>query len=232
MEIIYQDNDLLVIDKPAGLVVFPEGETKDNTLIDILLKEFPYLEEVGQSPRYGIIHRLDKDTSGILLIAKNNKALEFFQEQFQKGEVSKKYLALVTGKPKSQEGEIETLLGRSEADRRKQKAYLALSPESKKQGLRKAKTRYRIVKEFERYALLEIEPLTGRKHQIRAHLAYLGIPIVKDVLYGFKGQEQPKDLKRQFLHSSYLRIKMPDGEMKEFNSDLPKELKEILNNLK
>ena len=238
--IIYQDPNLLVIDKPAGLVVFSEGQVKENTLIDYLLEKFPDLKNVGQTPRYGIIHRLDKDTSGILLIAKNNKALSFFQNQFKEGRVFKKYLALVVGNLKNKEGTIETLIGRSAKDRRKQKIYLPQEPESDKK--RKAITEYKVLQRFEkyteahnglcaRYTLIEAVPKTGRKHQIRAHLAYLGYPIAGDKLYGFKRQILPKDLSRQFLHATCLKIELPNGEIKEFHSDMPLELKNILKNL-
>jgi len=227
--IIYQDPNLLVIDKPAGLVVFSEGQVKENTLIDYLLEKFPDLKNVGQTPRYGIIHRLDKDTSGILLIAKNNKALSFFQNQFKEGRVSKKYLALVVGNLKDREGTIETLIGRSPKDRRKQKIYLPQEPESDKK--RKAITEYKVLQKFKDYDLIEITPKTGRKHQIRAHLAYLGYPIAGDKLYGFKRQILPKDLSRQFLHATCLKIELPNGEIKEFHSDMPQDLKNVLKNL-
>jgi len=227
--IIYQDPNILVIDKPAGLVVFSEGQVKKNTLIDYLLEKFPDLENVGQAPRYGIIHRLDKDTSGILLIAKNNKALTFFQNQFKEGRVFKKYLALVVGNLKNTGGTIETLIGRSPKDRRKQKIYLPEEPESDKK--RKAVIEYKILENFKNFSLIEVVPKTGRKHQIRAHLAYLGYPIAGDKLYGFKRQILPKDLSRQFLHATCLKIELPNGEIKEFHSDMPQDLKNILKNL-
>jgi len=218
-KIIYEDEDLSVIDKPAGLVV-------DN------------IERR--------VHRLDKDTSGILLVAKNDKALEFLQKQFKERKVKKKYLALVIGHLKTEEGVgdeakassspfaaarvIETLIGRSPGDRRKQKVYLPGEPNS--QGKRKAVTEYKVLQRFENYTLIEVEPRTGRKHQIRTHLAYLGHPIAGDKLYGFKGQICPEGLKRHFLHASYLKIKLPDGETKEFKSELPDDLKLCLINLK
>ena len=202
-KIIYEDEDLSVIDKPAGLVV-------DN------------IERR--------VHRLDKDTSGILLVAKNDKALEFLQKQFKERKIKKKYLALVAGNLKKGEGVIETLIGRSPGDRRKQKVYLSGEPNS--QEKRKAITEYKVLQRFENYDLIEVEPRTGRKHQIRTHLAYLGHPIAGDKLYGFKGQICPEGLKRHFLHASYLKIKLPDGETKEFKSELPDDLKLCLINLK
>ncbi len=243
IKIIYEDENLLVIDKPPGIIVFPENERdrKKETLIDLLLKEFPYLKNVGDSPRYGIIHRLDKDTSGILLVAKNNQSLEFFQNQLflssknsyseDRGKESliKKYLALVVGSFKKNEGKIETLIGRSPNDPRKQKVYLPCDPDSK--GKRKTVTCFKVLKRFEKYSLIEVTIKTGRKHQIRTHLSYLGHPIAGDKIYGFKNQPIPKTLKRQFLHSGYLKIRMPNGEEKEFFSELPNELKKVIQEL-
>jgi 23S rRNA pseudouridine1911/1915/1917 synthase len=226
IKIIYEDDKLLIIDKPAGLIVFPEGETKEKTLIDLLLEDLPELKNAGTAPRYGIVHRLDKDTSGVLLVAKNNEALESFQKQFKEGLIKKRYIALVVGNLKNDEGTIETLIGRSPQDRRKQKVYLENDPAS--EGKRKAVTKYKLLQRFENYDLIEIEPRSGRKHQIRTHLSYLGHPIAGDKLYGFKNQPLPKDLKRQFLHASYL--KTDDG--KEFESELPEDLKQALNNIK
>jgi 23S rRNA pseudouridine1911/1915/1917 synthase len=201
--ILYEDENVLVIDKPAGMVA-------DDT------------------PRR--VHRLDKDTSGILLIAKNDKALEFFQKQFKERKVEKKYLALVVGDIKENQGVIETLIGRSPKDRRKQKVFLPGEPGS--QGKRKAITKYKVLQRFQNYTLIEVTPETGRKHQIRTHFAYLGHPVAGDKLYGFKGQICPPGLKRQFLHANYLKIKLPDGREKEFKSDLPEDLKNVLENLK
>ena len=232
IQVIYQDEYVLVVDKPAGLVVFPEDKYKEKTLIDYLIADFPDLKRVGNYPRYGIVHRLDKDTSGILLVAKNNESLEFFQKQFQNSQVEKKYLALIVGNLKNKEGEIDTLIDRSPNNRKKQKVYLENEPESQKKNLRKALTKYRVITSFNGYDLVEVKPLTGRKHQIRVHLAYLNHPIANDKLYGFKNQACPKGLKRQFLHSSYLKIKLPNNKEKEFNSELPEELKEVIKTLK
>ena len=229
-KIIYEDNNLLVINKPARMIVFSENFVQEKSLINYLLEKFSYLKNVGQPFRYGIVHRLDKDTSGILLVAKNNKTLKSLQEQFQKRRVVKKYLALVMGKFKESEGKIETLIGRSLENRKKQKVYLALTPDSK--GKREAKTSYKVLKRFKDYTLLEVEPKTGRKHQIRCHLNWVHHPIAGDKVYGFKNQPCPKGLKRQFLHASYLKIKLPDGKTKEFRSELPEELEQVIINLK
>lgn len=203
MEIIYEDNDLIVYNKPAG-VNCDDFEKR--------------------------VHRLDKDTSGIFLVAKNDEALEFLQEKFKERQVEKKYIALVVGNLKNESGVIETLLDRAPGDRRKQKVYLKNEPGA--EGKRTAITYYKLLQRFKDFDLIEVEPKTGRKHQIRAHFAWLGHPIAGDKLYGFKKQLLPEGLERQFLHASYLKIKLPNGEDKEFFSELPKDLQKIINELK
>lgn len=232
--ILYEDENVLAVDKPAGITVFPETKVNEKTLADLLLELHPWFKAVGQPPRYGIVHRLDKETSGILLVAKNNETLASLQDQFKKRLVEKKYLTLTVGKIKDKRGVIETLIGRAPKDRRKQKAYPKIGAEEKT-GLREAKTIWQKRGEFSDktniYTLLEVQPKTGRKHQIRCHLAYLGHPAAGDNLYSFKNQPTPKALTRQFLHASYLKIKLPDGKEIEIKSDLPPDLTQILKNL-
>ncbi len=199
---LYEDENVQVFDKPAG-VNCDDFEKR--------------------------VHRLDKDTSGIFLVAKNEKALDFLQKQFKERKVEKKYLALVVGHLKTDRGIIETLIGRSSKDKRKQKVYLPQEPGA--QGKREAITYYKVLQKFADYDLIELEPRSGRKHQIRTHLAYLGHPVAGDKLYGFKNQPSPKGLKRQFLHASYLKISLPGGKAKEFKSQLPADLKEILDDI-
>jgi len=206
-KIVYEDENLLVIDKPAG---------------------------VNSDDFQKRVHRLDKDTSGILLIAKNDKALEFFQKQFKERKVKKKYLALIVGNLKQDRGVIETLIGRSPKNRQKQKVYLPLEPGAS--GKRKAITAYRVIKRFANFTLIMAEPKTGRKHQIRCHFAFLGHPIVGDKVYGFKNQPAPGGFKRHFLHATYLKIKLPDGTpakagTREFKSELPPDLIKFLEDL-
>jgi 23S rRNA pseudouridine1911/1915/1917 synthase len=230
-KIIYEDGDILAIDKPPDLVVFPEDKNKtEKTLIDWLLEKFPGLERVGQAPRYGVVHRLDKDTSGILLVAKNNQSLFFFQNQFEERKVIKKYTALVVGTVNKDSGTIQTLLGRSPKNRLKQKVYLPNEPGGGER--REAITEYKVLERLDKYALVEVSPKTGRKHQIRVHLSYLGYPIAGDELYGFKNQPRPKGLKRQFLHASYLKIKLTNGLEKELKSSLPEDLEEVIHSIK
>ena len=202
MDQLYQDKDILVIEKAAG---------------------------INSDEIEGRVHRLDKETSGILVVAKDREALEFFQKQFKERDVAKKYLALVVGRLKSDSGTIESLLGRSPNDRRKQKVFSRAEPKS--ENKREAITFYQTLKKFKDYALIEAVPKTGRKHQLRAQFAYLGHPIAGDKLYGFKNQPIPKGLERQFLHASYLKLQLRNGQIKEFRSELPKDLKEVLEKL-
>ena len=238
LKVIYEDDDLLAIDKPAGITVFSEGKSEpaDVTLIDAILKKYPEIKNVGENPRYGIVHRLDKNTSGIILVAENNKILSFLQKQFEERKTDKKYLALVAGKFTNTDGTIETLLGREPKNRIKQKVYSPCGPDAEKKGLRKAKTYYKVLKQYfdgkNHYTLVEASPKTGRKHQIRVHLASLGHPIIGDKMYGFKNQPCLEGLKRQFLHASRLKIKISDKEEKEFYSELPRGLKIVLEKLK
>jgi len=252
IKIIYEDNDVLVIDKPAGIVVFPEGaafakatvgQANLKTLIDYLIEQHPDLKSVGEAPRYGIVHRLDKDTSGILLVAKNNESLIFLQKQFSAGakaladkkdsqtlekSVEKRYIALVEGNIKEGSGTIHTLIGRAPDDKRKQKAYPSneIGP-----GKREAITEYKVLERFKDYTLLEVEIKTGRRHQIRCHFSYLQHPIAGDKLYGFKNSKIPEGLTRQFLHAQKIKIQLPNGRAEEFKSDLPEELKKVINKL-
>lgn len=209
--IIYEDNDILVIDKSAGLLVHPVKDEK-NTLIDILKQKYPNVQ---------LVHRLDRDTSGLMVIAKNEKISEWLKEQFEKRAIKKKYLALVVGRMKDAKGIITKTISKS----RKRGGSQTTTPISKR---REAITRYEVLKDFKNYALLEVSPETGRTHQIRVHLASIGHPIAGDEKYKFKRQEKIEELNRQFLHSRYLQIPMPDGSIKEFQSELPEELNKIL----
>jgi 23S rRNA pseudouridine1911/1915/1917 synthase len=234
IKIIYEDKDLLVVDKPAGMVVFPEGEsvkTREKTLIDHLLGLSPALTQVGEAPRYGIVHRLDKDTSGILLVAKNNGALIFLQKQFQPLEktLEKRYIALVEGNVEQDNGIIHTLIARAKGDPRKQRAYSTINaPKSAREAI----TEYKVLERYKDYTLLEVQTKTGRRHQIRCHFSYLKHPIAGDKIYGFKNSKIPDGLTRQFLHATYLKISLPNGEIKSFESKLPEELQDITKNLK
>lgn len=202
-KIIYEDESIVVYDKPAGI-------------------------NADDIPKRA--HRLDKDTSGVLLVAKNDEIREFLQKQFQEGKVEKKYLALVVGSLKNESGIIESYLGRSKKDPRKQKVYSLHEPHGAVR-LRYAITEYSVLRKLKDYTLCDVRPRTGRKHQIRAQFAHLGHPIAGDKLYGFKNQPSPEGLKRQFLHASSLIITLPTGEKKTFSSPLPKDLELVLSKL-
>ena len=192
--VLYEDNDCMVVDKPAGITVFQETNTKKSaspagrqdtkTLIDLLLEKYPALKSVGEDPRYGMVHRLDKDTSGVLLVAKRPEALIFLQKQFKNRGVEKKYLALATGVVREDSETIEALLGRSPQDPRKQKVYKATEPAPER--AREAVTHYKVLQRFATYTLLEVTMETGRRHQVRAHLAFIHHPLSPDAFYLFK----------------------------------------------
>jgi len=250
IKIIYEDDSVMVVDKPAGVVVFCEAPAEaqrakegQTYLIDELIKKYPELKNAGEAPRYGVAHRLDKDTSGVLLVAKSTEALIFLQKQFsaQSGSASggknsqtleknveKRYIALVEGNVKDDAGMIHTLVGRSKKDFRKQRAY-SLSETGA--GKREAITEYQVLNRYKDYTLLEVEIKTGRRHQIRCHFSYLKHPVAGDKLYAFKNSKFPEGLTRQFLHAQKLKIQLPNGKTEEFISELPEELKQVINNL-
>ena len=242
LKIIHEDATLLVVEKPAGMAVWKEGPGEGKTIGEAIAEQFPNQKALGEERRYGILHRLDKDTSGILLVAKTPEAFSFFQKQFQDRNVQKKYLCLAEGNVKEEKGKIETLLGRALSDKRKQKVFMPGEPGS--QGKREAVTEYRVQERYpgrsdsdessdsKRYTLLEMYPKTGRKHQLRVQLASLGHPITGDRLYGFKNQKTLPGLQRHFLHASSIRIAYPNGTIQEFTSELPEDLRSILYNLK
>lgn len=225
MKIIFEDKDILVIDKPAGLTVHPVNKSQKNTLVNQILAYYPKIKNVGDDVlRPGIVHRLDKDTSGLIIVAKNQSAFEHLKRQFQERKVIKKYLALVMGQVKDEKGVITKAISLSGKDHKKRSVLL--DDKSKK-----AWTEYKVLKRFKEYTLLEVYPKTGRTHQIRVHLASIGHPIAGDKQYKFKRQTRPADLERQFLHAAYLKLALPDGKIREFKSELPQELERVLENL-
>jgi 23S rRNA pseudouridine1911/1915/1917 synthase len=216
LKIIYEDDDLLAVDKPAGLTVHPAPGHPGHTLVNAILAHFPHLADIGDSLRPGVVHRLDKDTSGVMLVAKNQAAQANLAKQFKSHSVTKAYLALVRGKLTPENGIIEADIGRDPRNRKKM-AVVA-------QG-REARTEYHVAKYIGGYTLLEVMPETGRTHQIRVHLAAIGFPVVGDKVYGVKSPH----LSRQFLHASRLGFKLPaTGEYVEFESALPDDLEKAL----
>ncbi len=205
--VVYENKNLLVVDKPAGILVHPVKNEK-NTLIDYF-------------PSTKLIHRLDRDTSGLLLLAKNKNTYNWLKDQFKSRKVTKKYLALVQGTPKQKTGIITKSISRS----KKRGRIQTTAPIGKR---RTAITRYKLLKSYGKYSLLEVSPKTGRTHQIRVHLASIGHPIVGDEKYKFKRQSSPPELDRQFLHASYLKFKTPEDKIIELESKLPEKLAKIL----
>ena len=221
LTIIYQDGDILVLDKPAGLTVHPAPGHPSGTLVNALLAACPDLRGIAGSLRPGIVHRLDKDTSGLMVVAKNDRAQRALQGQLKEREVRKIYLALVKGVPAPREGTIEAPIGRHPKNRKKM-AVVADGREST--------TRYHVREEIAggKYSLLEVEPVTGRTHQIRVHLAAIGHPVVGDATYG----RSSESIGRQFLHADKLAFAMPlGGRTVEFVSPLPADLREALSRL-
>ena len=216
LKIIYEDADLLVVDKPAGLTVHPAPGHPSGTVVNAVLGYLPAAGEGEESERPGIVHRLDKDTSGLLLVARNRAAQENLSDQFKNRAVKKTYLALVKGRLTPERGIIEAEIGRDKRNRQKMAVV---------SSGREARTEYRVLKYVGRYTLLEIKPETGRTHQIRVHLAAIGFPVAGDEIYG---QKTP-GLSRQFLHAHKLKFKLPStGEEVEFTSPLPEDLERAL----
>lgn len=216
LKIIYEDDDILVVDKPAGLTVHPAPGHPAHTLVNAILAHLPHLAEIGDSLRPGVVHRLDKDTSGVMLVAKNSAAQADLAKQFKSHSVTKAYLALVKGKLEPEEGIIEADIGRDLRNRQK----MAVVAEG-----REARTEYRVIKYIGGYTLIEVMPETGRTHQIRVHLAAIGFPVVGDKVYGVKSPH----LSRQFLHASRLGFRLPaTGKYVEFKSELPEDLQKAL----
>ena len=216
LNIAYEDEEMLVVDKPAGLPTHPGSGRRDHTLVNAILAYCPSLQGVGEAGRPGIVHRLDKDTSGLVMVAKTEKALRTLSGQFKSRSVAKRYLVLVKGRVEPKEGVIEAPIGRSPRHRTKMAVV---------SGGREAITRYKVLRYLGECTLLEIAPETGRTHQIRVHLAAIGHPVVGDPSYGTKHP----GLDRQFLHACFLGFKLPrSGLYIELQSELPPDLQSAL----
>ena len=238
LKVLYNNNDLLIIDKPTGLTVHPGAGFKGETLASALLYHFKDIKEVGEEHRPGIVHRLDKDTSGVILVAKTPEIYEFLKDAFAERKIKKEYIALVLGKLEKPHGFIETPIGKSKTDFRKQTTK---NPVEGKQAL----TEYKVLEYLEPspltpfpkgegnrygvdgYSLIVVKLHTGRTHQIRVHFASIGHPLMGDELYGGK-KVLLTGLTRQFLHAKKIEVQLPDKTWIEAESDFPDGLRKVL----
>lgn len=224
LEIVYEDENLIVVNKPAGMVVHPAAGHRAGTLVHAALAHAPEMEGIGGEQRPGVVHRLDKNTSGLILLAKNDSMHRWLQDQFRLRKIQKVYLALVDGHPPTPSGRIEAPIGRSPKER---KRMAVVTPEKG----RSAVSEYHTLESFAAHTLLEVHPITGRTHQIRLHLAFLGCPVVGDTVYGRRHATLP--LERHFLHALRITVRLPGAKHpSNFEAPLPPELTQILNQLR
>lgn len=220
LDVLFESDDLLVVNKPAGMVVHPAAGHASGTLVNAVLGYDPDMEGIGGEERPGLVHRLDKETSGLILLAKNERAHRWLQDQFRLRKVEKTYLALVDGKPPTPTGRVEAYIGRDPSHRKK----MAIVSESRG---REAISEYKTMESYPHHTLLEFHPLTGRTHQIRLHCEFLGCPIVGDPIYGKK--KSTINIHRHFLHAYRLKIVLPgEKEPRVFEAPLPMELEDAL----
>jgi 23S rRNA pseudouridine1911/1915/1917 synthase len=223
LDILYEDADLLVVNKPAGMPVHPGPGHSGRTLVNALLAHCPDLPGIGGVQRPGIVHRLDKDTSGVMVVAKTERAHAGLSAQLKQRQMHKTYLTLVEGRPKTPRAVIDAPIGRDPNNRRR----MMVRPSGSSRA-REAQTAYELVEQFASCALLQASPHTGRTHQIRVHLASIGHPVVADAVYGHKHDL----LGRQFLHAWRLAFRHPlDGRDLSFEAPLPADLREVLERL-
>lgn len=226
LDIVYEDEDLIVVNKPKGMVSHPAPGNYTGTLVNALLYHCEILSTIGGTTRPGLVHRLDKDTSGLLVIAKNDISHRSLAKQIHDRTVGRKYIALVHGKIENDEGTIEARIGRHPVHRKK----MAVITKEKLKS-REALTHYKVLERFKNYTLVEVEIKTGRTHQIRVHLSYIGYPVVGDQTYGRRNNEF--GVKGQLLHAKTLGFTHPKlRKYMEFEEELPKDLKEIIEELK
>lgn len=219
LDIVYEDEYLMVINKPSGLVVHPGSGNKDNTLVNGLMYYTKNLSDIGDSDRPGIVHRLDKDTSGLMLVAKENKTHEILAEEFKKHNIHREYIALVDGVIEVSRGTIDAPIKRSKEN------YQKMTVAS---GGKKAITNFEVIKRYKNNTLIRLVLETGRTHQIRVHMSYIGYPIHNDPVYNKKVSTSFG----QFLHSEYLKFIHPITKKElEFRCPLPDEFKDYLNTL-
>jgi len=223
LDIIYEDEHLLIVNKPSGMVVHPSPGHNSGTLVNALLHHCKDLKGIGGRERPGLVHRLDKDTSGVLVIAKSDFVHQHLSQQFKLHTVNRVYIALVQGVMKKNRGEIDLPIGRDTKDRKK------ISPRTVKPRL--AKTNFRVIKRFKDATLVELKPETGRTHQLRVHLLHLNHPVAGDRIYGGRGHSKIGGIKieRLMLHAMKLGITHPiTGEYLEFEPPIPVEMRRII----
>jgi 23S rRNA pseudouridine1911/1915/1917 synthase len=220
LDIVFENDDLLVVNKPAGMVVHPAAGHSSGTLVHAVLGYEPDIEGIGGEERPGLVHRLDKETSGLIVLAKNERAHRWLQDQFRTRTVDKTYLALVDGRPPTPSGRVEAPIGRDPSHRKK---MAILSPGKGREAI----SEYRTLESFKEHTLLEFHPHTGRTHQIRLHCAFLGCPIVGDAVYGKRNFTV--EIHRHFLHAAKLSIILPNEKTAHvFEAELPEELKKAM----
>ncbi len=221
LDVIYEDKDLLVVNKAAGMVVHPAPGHHDDTLVNALLAYYPDIQREGAEQRPGIIHRLDKDTSGLIIVARNAATQAALMEQMKRQQIVKRYLALVEGVVALDQGSIDAPIGRNPRHRQQMAITAVASKE--------ARTHFRVLERFQRHTLLLVELETGRTHQIRVHLKAIGHPIVGDPVYGSGSVIRGSTLKRQFLHAYQLRFTHPTtGAIMNLEAPLPGDLQAVL----
>ncbi|HEY70312.1 MAG TPA: RluA family pseudouridine synthase [Anaerolineae bacterium] len=224
LDVVYEDTDVLIVNKAAGMVVHPSPGHRAGTLVNAALAHAPDIQGVGGELRPGVVHRLDKDTSGLVVLAKHDQALRMLQQQFKQRAVEKVYLGLVDGKPPTRSGRVDAAIGRG----RRYRKRMVVLPEGKG---RAAKTAYHTLESFQEHTLLEIRPETGRTHQIRVHMAFLGCPIAGDKVYGRR--KATISIRRHFLHAQRLTLTLPsEREPQAFQAAMPDELAAVLDQLR
>ena len=217
-KIIYKDENIIAVNKPAGLLAHPDFKERKNTLVNGLIAKFPEIKNVGEDlARPGIVHRLDKDTSGVMVIARNQKSFKELKKLFKNRKVRKRYLAVIYGKLKNKSGVIEKSLARA-GNYKKQ----VIAGRKTKTKIRLAATEYKVLKEFKGYSLVEARPRTGRMHQVRVHFFSLGHPVAGDKIYKIKSKLKSKQInaKRQLLHAGQIKFELL-GKKYSFSSPLP-----------
>ncbi len=224
--VLYEDNEVIAVNKPAGLVVHSDGKTKEKTLVDWLMQFYPEVKDVGEPgktstgemvPRPGIVHRLDRETSGVMLVAKTEESFQSLKKQFQNHQIKKVYKAFVVGEVKNDEGVVNRPISRSGKDFRMWTAQRGGRGEE-----REAVTEYKVLNRRDGYSLVEVRPKTGRTHQIRVHFKAINYPLVADILYG-KGRENSLGFERLALHSKEVTFSSLNGELRTVSAPYPED---------